>query len=187
MFQSFITNERKWYLSYICHLFLIDAMLWLDKLMEAYVQPVKLLRKTAFKLEGKASEDIWLWYSGRSLMVEFHVGQNYSWSPTMLNGAPVYWVEEYQCSCRFISWHYGYTNLRVFTAVQPVSSSLSLDLAKTQREREREIASMHVPEAGWFINSLKLVFNNKVLADSELIPKSIDQGKVSACAKISEI
>lgn len=96
-----------------------------------------LLRKTAFKLEGKASEDIWLWYSGRSLMVEFHVGQNYSWSPTMLNGAPVYWVEEYQCSCRFISWHYGYTNLRVFTAVQPVSSSLSLDLAKTQRERER--------------------------------------------------
>lgn len=48
-----------------------------------------LLRKTAFKLEGKASEDIWLWYSGRSLMVEFHVGQNYSWSPTMLNGAPV--------------------------------------------------------------------------------------------------
>lgn len=58
-------------------------------------------------------------------------------------------MEEYQCGCRIISWHYvkkrkkKITNLRVFTAVHSLSSSLILGLAQTQGE----IANMHLPEA----------------------------------------
>lgn len=120
----------------------------------------------------------------RSLMVK------YSEAPTrselflvshhMLKGAPVHWwawVDEYQCSCKFISWCFGYTNLRVLTAVHPVpgdghqSSSLtqSLAAAHSHQKRERERDCQHPFTRDFFFCSLKLVFNNKVLTESELI------------------
>ncbi len=96
----------------------------------------------------------------------------------MLKGAPAYWwvwVEEYQCSCKFIIWRYGYTELRVFSAWQPVSTSWSsVHLSNTEPDcstlQQKWKTDFKHPERGWLIHFSKLVFNNKVLAESELIP-----------------
>lgn len=110
----------------------------------------------------------------------------------MLKGASVYWVvraEEYQCSCRFISWHCGYRNLGVFPAVQPVLSSWSaIQLSNTGHSKNSVWEKKNPAETSRFIHSLKLPFNNKGLAQSELIQNDNTKAKVSeTCTKISII
>lgn len=119
----------------------------------------------------------------------------------MLKGASAYWlvrVKEYQCSCKFINWHYGPRNLGVFPALQPVSSSWSaIQLSNTGCSKNRHThtrththrnSSKNPAERSRFIHSLKLPFNNKGLAQSELIQNDNIKVKVSeTCAKISII